>query len=322
MFLKIAFLIASIVAAASADGSNSPFSLGDTDGNGDAKCDAKYVPITSLEDCQAAHTELYPSTSIVVDNILYPEGCNLISEPSGDGFGDWVSFNRVGIFFVEWLPGEFIICKLDEPVPIPSTGPSAGPSMGPSVESTDETTVEPSTGPSAGPSMKPSEVLSNSPSDVPSKEPSDVPSATGISMETKKGKSKVFATPAQVVTTGTAVDSETTAKLKFSFDKGFTKMEYQVIVTDDYNIMKIDLRCGSAGTNGGVAARMWEYDSPLDNPKEEDNLVSQDVQDMVCDRKPLNTIASLYQAIRNGSIYLSIHSIVYQDGVVRGQIFL
>ena len=92
---------------------------------------------------------------------------------------------------------------------------------------------------------------------------------------------------------------------------------YKVFVTNGLEITKIHLHCGTAGTNGGVAARMWEYDT-----MKEGNLVSQDVQDMECDGKPLNTIASLYQAIRNGSIYLSIHTNEYQDGVAREQIFL
>jgi len=140
-------------------------------------------------------------------------------------------------------------------------------------------------------------------------------------METKKGKSKVFANAAQVVTTGTSVVSITTAKLKFSFDKGFTKMMYKVFVTNNgLGITKIHLHCGTAGTNGGVAAQMWEYDT-----MKKGNLVSQDVQDIECEGKPINTIASLYQAMRNGSIYMSIAAVRgngYLEEVARGQIFL
>ena len=184
----------------------------------------------------------------------------------------------------------------------------------------------PSKEPSFVPSDSPSDVLSNSPSDVPSKEPSDAPSATGTAMKTKKGKSKVFATPAQVITGD--VDSETTVKLKFLFDKSFTKMEYQVTTTTGLDetgngITYVTLHCGSAGTDGGGFATMWEIpkytvalmwwltDSSIDPP---DNVMklgileSKNIFLLECKGKPLNTIASLYQAIRNGSIYMNIYS--------------
>ena len=117
-------------------------------------------------------------------------------------------------------------------------------------------------------------------------------------------------------------------------------MEYKVLVINGLNLRNINLHCGSAGTNGGVAARMWTSKVFAENnPKVEgiletkvlpppggtsldSSLESKDVQDIVCNGVQLNTIASLYQAIRNGSIYLSIHSEVYPDGVARGQIFL
>merc|ERR1712238_609386 len=102
--------------------------------------------------------------------------------------------------------------------------------------------------------------------------------------------------------------------------------------------MGIHLHCGAAGTYDGVAALVYSgtnYDgvaallwdvmaSPpqILYPKVEGVLESTDVQDMVCEGKQLNTIASLYQAIRNGSIFLSIESQAYPGGVARGQIFL
>ena len=48
----------------------------------------------------------------------------------------------------------------------------------------------------------------------------------------RRAESKVLLTYANANQVITAVDSETTAKLKYSFDKGFTKMEYKVTVSD------------------------------------------------------------------------------------------
>ena len=63
-------------------------------------------------------------------------------------------------------------------------------------------------------------------------------------------------------------------------------------------------------------------DDGENNPKVEGILESKDLEDMECDGVQLNTIASLYEAIRNGSIYMNIHSEAYAGGVARGQLFL
>merc|ERR1711957_203654 len=120
------------------------------------------------------------------------------------------------------------------------------------------------------------------------------------------------------------------------FNEGFTKMEYNVNVIDGSRLTMIHLHCGSAGTNGAVAAIMWQQmgDAPDDyddddgsddgenNPEVKGLLESKDLKDIECEGVQLNTIASLYQAIRNGSIYMNIHSEMYPGGVARGQIFL
>lgn len=41
-----------------------------------------------------------------------------------------------------------------------------------------------------------------------------------------------------------------------------------------------------------------------------------------CDGVPMTTIASLYDAIRDGQVYFNVHSMKFPEGVVRGQIFM
>ena len=136
---------------------------------------------------------------------------------------------------------------------------------------------------------------------------------------------KVFANDAQIVTTTPLSDPvAATGKLKYFFAKGFTKMVYFVSATTDIGdkITKIHLRCGTAGTNGEVVATLWNRESSTEEMTDKRYLVYQDVENMECEGKSINTIASLYQAIQNGSIYMSIyawHSEAFPEEVARGQ---
>mmetsp|Transcript_39353 Transcript_39353/g.44303 ORF Transcript_39353/g.44303 Transcript_39353/m.44303 type:complete len:169 (-) Transcript_39353:91-597(-) len=121
------------------------------------------------------------------------------------------------------------------------------------------------------------------------------------------------------------VDSDTTGKLKYEFDKGFTKMDYEVFIRDGIRITGIHLHCGSAGTDGAVAAVM--FSDPPGTDIEDGSIVKGSIQSgglvgIECEGLQVTTIASLYQAMRNGSIYMNIHDIENPGGVARGQIFV
>merc|ERR1712085_226797 len=123
------------------------------------------------------------------------------------------------------------------------------------------------------------------------------------------------------------VVSETTAKLKYAFDKGFTKMDFKVTLKDfvDSPLTMVHLHCGTAGTNGGVVADLMKKNCAVPGGGgvgADCTLESTDLNDIECEGVQVNTIASLYQAIRNGSIYMNVHSQEYPQGVVRGQIFV
>merc|ERR1711865_735852 len=100
------------------------------------------------------------------------------------------------------------------------------------------------------------------------------------------------------------------------FGRGFESMKYKGFLKDFQAITMIHLHCGTAGTNGDVVADL------LTDGVFEGVLESKDMKDIECEGIQVNTIASLYQAIRNGSIYMNIHSEEYPAGVARGQIFV
>ncbi|KAL7551105.1 hypothetical protein ACHAWF_014301 [Thalassiosira exigua] len=127
-----------------------------------------------------------------------------------------------------------------------------------------------------------------------------------------------------------SVETDTTAKVKWKFDVGFTKMEYQIDVLYGNSVTKLDFHCAQSGQNGPIVVNFWhnDYGKHFNGLAKEGKIYNRDImcseqgQDFChCDGLEVNNLVSLYNAMRNGSIYLNVHTKANPAGEVRGQIF-
>ena len=93
------------------------------------------------------------------------------------------------------------------------------------------------------------------------------------------------------------------------------------------NITQAHLHCGSAGNNGPVVAFLFAMPGMLENEDVDGSLSSgmlmfEDlIQEADCGNEA-NNIASLYDGIKAGAIYLNVHSVANPAGEVRGQLLV
>jgi len=103
-------------------------------------------------------------------------------------------------------------------------------------------------------------------------------------------------------------------------------MEYEFQIQDPDEITLLHFHCGTAGTNGALLV-VFFADDGSDLESLAGNITNGDIakdesgETIICEGVRLATLASLYQAMKNGSIYLNVHSKDFPGGVNRGQIF-
>ena len=119
------------------------------------------------------------------------------------------------------------------------------------------------------------------------------------------------------------VDSNKAGTAFVTFDAGFTKARVHVRVNDASNVIAAHFHCGSPGQNGPVKFGLI---SPgqlmLDGNMINGTLTNTDASGADCMPvvgRPINNIASLALAMRDGLIYINIHTTNFTGGEIRGQ---
>jgi hypothetical protein len=122
------------------------------------------------------------------------------------------------------------------------------------------------------------------------------------------------------------VDTETTGKIKVNFDEALTQAEFELRVFDGTGIRVAHFHCGRAGENGPVVVFIFgpvDAGVDVDGELAEGTVTNADYS--VADRvsaigRPVNNIASLAFAARDGLIYANVHSLAHTGGGVRGKL--
>jgi hypothetical protein len=133
---------------------------------------------------------------------------------------------------------------------------------------------------------------------------------------------------AQEVTTDPpgGVDTDTTGKIKVKFDEGLTQAEFELRVFDGTVIRVAHFHCGRAGENGPVEVFLFgpvDAGVDVDGELAEGIVTNADFRVADCDSaigRPVNNIASLAFAARDGLIYANVHTVAHSSGEVRGQL--
>jgi hypothetical protein len=123
-----------------------------------------------------------------------------------------------------------------------------------------------------------------------------------------------------------AVDEPTRGTASFRFDPGLGTMRYELRVTSGVGVTQAHLHCAQAGVNGPVVVFLFGPDNTgldVTGKLASGTITNADViatESDLCG-KPLNNIASLYDAILEGRVYANVHTTAHASGVVRAQLF-
>lgn len=122
--------------------------------------------------------------------------------------------------------------------------------------------------------------------------------------------------------------SEAKANIEVEFDKGFTKLEFELEVRDTVGaITRAHFHCAKPGENGPIVFGIFDP-GPLPVPtnatsvKLEGTLTNADYTGADCVPtigRVVNNLASLAFAMREGLIYANVHTVFRSGGEVRGQ---
>lgn len=121
------------------------------------------------------------------------------------------------------------------------------------------------------------------------------------------------------------VPSDAVARAKAKFDAALTKVEVEVRIDNLVgNFAAAHFHCGRPGQNGPVAFGLINPGPlSLDGNRIRGTLDNSNFNGADCTGivgRPVNNIAALAFAMKNGLIYLNVHSDVFPPGEIRGQL--
>lgn len=119
-----------------------------------------------------------------------------------------------------------------------------------------------------------------------------------------------------------------TGAIVLDFDEGLTQATFSLDVTGTNPIVAAHLHCARAGENGPIVVPLFSSGTPEGAPPggtiAQGTIVNTTVVDPAGDPAcgvPLNNVASLFAAVREGLIYANVHTTVNPNGEIRGQLF-
>jgi hypothetical protein len=118
------------------------------------------------------------------------------------------------------------------------------------------------------------------------------------------------------------------------FDEGLTQAEFTLNVADAIGVTQAHFHCGRPGQNGPIVVFLFPVGATTAGPPTDvDGLlaggtltnVSTDASFLVTDcvaaiGRPVNNIASLFFAMRDGLIYANVHTATFPGGEIRSQL--
>ena len=119
------------------------------------------------------------------------------------------------------------------------------------------------------------------------------------------------------------VESDATARALAIFDSGFTRVHVHIDVRGFLDVVAAHFHCARPGANGPVAfgilnpGPLSSFPDPTRVTLTNGAFTGQDCVDFV--GRPVNNIAALAFAMRDGLIYLNLHTPTVPSGEIRGQ---
>ena len=120
------------------------------------------------------------------------------------------------------------------------------------------------------------------------------------------------------------VATEAAGTVRARFDRGFTKGHVVLKVRDGVGVTRAHFHCNRPGANSPIAFGLFDP-GPLffDGTTAEGDLTNADFTGADCVpevARSVNNIAALAFAMRDGLIYVNVHSSAFPGGEIRGQL--
>jgi hypothetical protein len=119
--------------------------------------------------------------------------------------------------------------------------------------------------------------------------------------------------------------TNTTGAVHIEFDEGFTEAQFVLEVFDGLAITQAHFHCNRAGQNGPVVMFLYGLGPTVDvdgvlsaATVTNANFTGADCVPQI--GRPINNLASLAFAMRDGLIYANVHTTVNPPGEIRGQL--
>ena len=118
----------------------------------------------------------------------------------------------------------------------------------------------------------------------------------------------------------------TSGRVALMFDSALSEALFVLRVRDGTSVTQAHFHCGRPGANGPVIVFLFGFVAggvDVDGVLAEDTLTNADFFGVDCVGvigRPVNNIASLAFAARDGLIYVNVHTVANPAGEVRGQL--
>jgi hypothetical protein len=120
------------------------------------------------------------------------------------------------------------------------------------------------------------------------------------------------------------VTTEAIGTVVATFDRGFTKVHVVLRVRNGVGVTRAHFHCNRPGANGPIAFGLFDPGPLLFNGETaEGDLTNENFNNVDCApqvQRPVNNIAALAFAMRDGLIYANVHSSAFPSGEIRGQL--
>ena len=140
------------------------------------------------------------------------------------------------------------------------------------------------------------------------------------------GKSLRFRTDLSGAQEVPGVITITTGTFRLDFDRGLSEADFQLMVNDGMGVTQAHIHCARAGANGPVVVFLFGFIAggvDVDGVLSTGTLTNADFLGADCTGttgRPINNIASLAFAARDGLLYVNVHTVANPAGEVRGQL--
>jgi len=124
-----------------------------------------------------------------------------------------------------------------------------------------------------------------------------------------------------------AVETRTTGRAILGFSPSLGLLKYSLEVFRGEDVTQAHLHCAAAGENGPVVAFLFDSEGEPRDVNDiltkgflsNDDVMEQDGSDDACP-VTINNLASLLHAVREGYIYVNVHTEGNPSGEIRGQV--